>query len=158
MGEPIEPAEKKPKRQYNRKKKPVPGALGEDDMEKVEIPMDSMLPTVTQMRNEQHPHAHPHTHPQENGDVADSPNPQIPNDVDSEEAKTPKPILKLKSKTPAKAKPSKTLLQFAKKKRKRSNSEGSDADMDKTHLHHHLMKNRVLRKEDREETQKERSI
>ena len=115
-------------RQYNRKKKPVPGALGEDDMEKVEIPMDSMLPTVTQLRNEQHPH----THPQENGDDADSPNPQIPNDLESEEAKTPKPILKLKSKTPAKAKPSKTLLQFAKKKRKRSNSEGSDADMDKT--------------------------
>merc|ERR1719233_2853582 len=97
-------------------------------MEKVEIPMDSMLPTMAHMRND----GHPLPHPQENGDVADSPNPQIPNDVASEEAKTPKPLLKLKSKTPAKAKPSKTLLQFTKKKRKRSNSEGSDADMDKT--------------------------
>merc|ERR1712050_224023 len=124
---PKEPKEKKP-RQYNRKKKPVPGALGEDDMEKVEIPMDSMLPTMAHMRND----GHPLPHPQENGDVADSPNPQIPNDVESEEAKTPKPLLKLKSKTPSKAKPSKTLLQFTKKKRKRSNSEGSDADMDKT--------------------------
>merc|ERR1711976_671342 len=115
----------KPKRQYNRKKKPVPGALGEDDMEKVEMPLDSMLPTATQLRNESH-------HPQENGDVADSPVPQTPNDVESEETKTPKPILKIKSKTPAKAKPSKTLLQFTKKKRKRSDSEGSDADLDRT--------------------------
>merc|ERR1712073_6616 len=87
-----------------------------------------MLPTMAHMRND----GHPLPHPQENGDVADSPNPQIPNDVESEEAKTPKPLLKLKSKTPSKAKPSKTLLQFTKKKRKRSNSEGSDADMDKT--------------------------
>ena len=70
-------------------------------MEKVEIPLDSMLPTATQLRNESH-------HPQENGDVADSPVPQIPNDVESEESKTPKQILKIKSKTPAKAKPSKT--------------------------------------------------
>lgn len=87
--------------------------------------MDSMLPTVAQIRHEM---------PQENGDVAESPNPQTPNDLEAEEAKkVHTPLLKLKSKTPNKAKPSKTLLQFAKKnKRKRSNSEGSDADMDKT--------------------------
>ena len=31
-------------RQYNRKKKPVPGALAEDDLERVEIPPDILVP------------------------------------------------------------------------------------------------------------------
>merc|ERR1712130_267129 len=40
-GNPVE-KESKPKRQYNRKKKPVPGAMAEDDLESVVIPQDTI--------------------------------------------------------------------------------------------------------------------
>ena len=89
----------------------------EDDLEKVEMPIDSMFPSA---KNEA----------SENGDIEDTPDAAPLADLDEEIQK--KPLVRLKAKTPAKAKPSKTLLQFAKKKRKRSDSEGSDADLDRT--------------------------
>ena len=105
-------------RQYNRKKKAEPGTMCEDDLEKVEMPIDSMFPSAK-------PEA------TENGEMEESlPEAPVPADLDEDIKK--KPIVKLKAKTPAKAKPSKTLLQFTKKKRKRSDSEGSDADLDRT--------------------------
>merc|ERR1712079_81650 len=115
--DPIDQIEKKPKRQYNRKKKAEPGTMCEDDLEKVEMPIDSMFPSA---KNEA----------SENGDIEDTPDAAPLADLDEEIQK--KPLVRLKAKTPAKAKPSKTLLQFAKKKRKRSDSEGSDADLDRT--------------------------
>ena len=104
-----------PYRQYNRKKKAEPGALCEDDLERVDMPIESMY----SMKHDAH----------ENGEMAESPGSasQEPRDFDER-----RPLLKLKAKTPSKMKPSKTLLQFSKKKRKRSDSEGSDADMDRT--------------------------
>ena len=38
-------------RQYNRKKKPEPGALSEEFMEKVEVPLDSFLPPQLPVEN-----------------------------------------------------------------------------------------------------------
>ena len=106
-------------RQYNRKKKAEPGTMCEDDLEKVEMPIDSMFPSANKLEVT------------ENGDIENSPEPPpAPADLDEEIQK--KPLVKLKAKTPAKAKPSKTLLQFSKKKRKRGDSEGSDADLDRT--------------------------
>lgn len=105
-------------RQYNRKKKAEPGTLCEDDLERVDMPIESMY----SMKHEAH----------ENGDMAESPSSvsQEPRDLDEDLKR--RPLVKLKAKTPSKMKPSKTLLQFSKKKRKRSDSEGSEADMDRT--------------------------
>ena len=95
--------------------------MAEDDLEKLEIPLDTMIPMTATLRHE----------PLEplNGDISnESSNLQF----ESTPLSAPGPMLKLKAKTPSKAKPSKTLLQFSKKKRKRSNSEGSQSDLDRT--------------------------
>ena len=109
-------------RQYNRKKKAEPGSMCEDDLERVEMPIESMYPSTIK----------PDDMMRENGDMED----ELPHDepaiADLDEDIKKKPLVKLKAKTPAKAKPSKTLLQFSKKKRKRNDSEGSDADLDRT--------------------------
>ena len=39
------------RRQYNRKKKPEPGALSEEFMEKVEVPLDSFIPPQLPVEN-----------------------------------------------------------------------------------------------------------
>ena len=106
-------------RQYNRKKKPVPGAMAEDDLDAVVIPVDSAAYLPATLENGDS---------QASTDLAE----QAKAEGAEEEAANSKPQLRVKSKTPQRAKPSKTLLQFAKKKRKRSNSEGSDIDMDAT--------------------------
>merc|ERR1712173_324959 len=91
--EPKTPKEPKEKRQYNRKKKAEPGTMCEDDLEKVEMPIDSMFPSA---KNEA----------SENGDIEDTPDAAPLADLDEEIQK--KPLVRLKAKTPAKAKPSKT--------------------------------------------------
>ena len=106
-------------RQYNRKKKAEPGTMCEDDLERVEMPLEGMY-RAPEVKNEV----------AENGDLEDDIPPATVQELDEEIKK--KPQVKLKAKTPAKVKPSKTLLQFSKKKRKRDDSEGSDAEMDRT--------------------------
>ena len=106
-------------RQYNRKKKAEPGTMCEDDLERVEMPLEGMY-RAPEVKNEV----------AENGDLEDDIPPATVQELDEDIKK--KPQVKLKAKTPAKVKPSKTLLQFSKKKRKRDDSEGSDAELDRT--------------------------
>ena len=106
-------------RQYNRKKKAEPGTMCEDDLERVEMPLEGMY-RAPEIKNEV----------AENGDLEDDIPPATVQELDEDIKK--KPQVKLKAKTPAKVKPSKTLLQFSKKKRKRDDSEGSDAELDRT--------------------------
>merc|ERR1712203_1307420 len=99
-GNPVE-KESKPKRQYNRKKKPVPGAMAEDDLESVVIPQDpsTYLPATLENGDSQ-----------ASTDLAE----QAKAEGEEEEEATPaKPQPRVKSKTPSRVKPSKTLLQFA---------------------------------------------
>merc|ERR1712226_1200854 len=131
-GNPIE-KEVKPKRQYIRKKKPVPGAMAEDDLENVVIPQDTAAFLPTTLENGDSQTVTPSTAPEELAVQAKTEAEKAENEEKKEEMESPaKPQPRVKSKTPQRAKPSKTLLQFSKKKRKRSNSEGSGADMDAT--------------------------
>ena len=91
----------------------------EDDLERVEMPLEGMY-RAPEIKNEV----------AENGDLEDDIPPATVQELDEDIKK--KPQVKLKAKTPAKVKPSKTLLQFSKKKRKRDDSEGSDAELDRT--------------------------
>ena len=98
----------------------MPGAMAEDDLDAVVIPVDNTAYLPATLENGDS---------QASTDLAE----QAKAEEAEEEAANAKPQLRVKSKTPQRAKPSKTtLLQFAKKKRKRSNSEGSDIDMDAT--------------------------
>merc|ERR1711913_104331 len=91
---PKEPKERKV-RAYNRKKKPVPGALAEDDIDKVDIPPDIAPP--------------------ENGELEDDilgavVEPKVDDAIpEPDESQKRKPGPRLKSNTPRKPKPNKTL-------------------------------------------------
>merc|ERR1712226_1423469 len=117
-GNPIE-KEVKPKRQYIRKKKPVPGAMAEDDLENVVIPQDTAAFLPTTLENGDSQTVTPSTAPEELAEQAKTEAEKAENEEKKEEMESPaKPQPRVKSKTPQRAKPSKTLLQFSKKKKK----------------------------------------
>ena len=129
-----------PKRQYNRKKKPEPGSML--DEEKIEVPMldpNPMAGAEDQLNNEAETSFKNGEMEQFSSETASTsvgsttaptsstPINQSPVKSEDEKKRSP-PQPRLKANTPRRPKPNKTLLSFGKKKRKRTNSEGSDVD------------------------------